>query len=40
MTHFRRLLVAVLGAMSLFVLPRLDTSYLAEARWGGTSGRC
>src|SRR4029077_17965611 len=24
-------------AMSLFVLPRLDTSYLAEARWGTTS---
>jgi hypothetical protein len=23
--------------MSLFVLPRLDTAYLAEARWGGTS---
>jgi H+/gluconate symporter-like permease len=24
-------------AMSLFVLPRLDTSFLAEERWGGTS---
>jgi H+/gluconate symporter-like permease len=24
-------------AMSLFVLPRLDTSYLAEPRWGATS---
>jgi H+/gluconate symporter-like permease len=24
-------------AMSLFVLPRLDTSYLAEERWGATS---
>jgi len=24
-------------AMSLFILPRLDTSFLAEARWGGTS---
>jgi H+/gluconate symporter-like permease len=24
-------------AMSLFVLPRLDTGYLAEVRWGGTS---
>jgi len=24
-------------AMSLFVLPSLDTSYLAEARWGATS---
>jgi H+/gluconate symporter-like permease len=24
-------------AMSLFVLPRLDTSYLAEQRWGATS---
>jgi H+/gluconate symporter-like permease len=24
-------------AMSLFVLPRLDTSYLAEGRWGATS---
>jgi H+/gluconate symporter-like permease len=23
--------------MSLFVLPRLDTSFLAEERWGGTS---
>jgi H+/gluconate symporter-like permease len=29
--------VAVNLAMSLFVLPWLDTSYLAEARWGGTS---
>jgi H+/gluconate symporter-like permease len=24
-------------AMSLFVLPRIDTSFLAEERWGGTS---
>ena len=24
-------------AMSLFILPSLDTSFLAEARWGGTS---
>jgi H+/gluconate symporter-like permease len=24
-------------AMSLFILPALDTRYLAEARWGGTS---
>ncbi len=24
-------------AMSLFVLPQIDTSYLAEQRWGGTS---
>jgi hypothetical protein len=23
--------------MSLFVLPRLDVSFLAEERWGGTS---
>jgi H+/gluconate symporter-like permease len=29
--------VAVNLTMSFFVLPRLDTSYLAEARWGGTS---
>jgi H+/gluconate symporter-like permease len=33
-------LIVVIGvnfAMSLFVLPRLDTSFLAEERWGGTS---
>jgi H+/gluconate symporter-like permease len=33
-------LVVVIGvnlAMSLFVLPMLDTSFLAEQRWGGTS---
>jgi H+/gluconate symporter-like permease len=33
-------LVVVIGvnlAMSLFILPALDTSFLAEARWGGTS---
>jgi len=33
-------LVVVIGvnlAMSLFILPALDTSYLAEPRWGGTS---
>ncbi|HKF62882.1 MAG TPA: GntP family permease [Dongiaceae bacterium] len=33
-------LVVVIGvnlAMSLFVLPALDTSFLVEARWGGTS---
>jgi len=29
--------VAVNMLMSLFVLPRLDLGYLAEARWGGTS---
>ena len=29
--------VAVNFVMSLFVLPRLDTSFLAEARWGQTS---
>jgi H+/gluconate symporter-like permease len=29
--------VAVNMMMSLVVLPRLDLSYLAEARWGGTS---
>ena len=29
--------VAVNLAMSLFVLPRLDFSFLAEERWGGTS---
>jgi H+/gluconate symporter-like permease len=36
---FLPLIVVILVnlAMSLFVLPRLDTSYLAEARWGGTS---
>jgi H+/gluconate symporter-like permease len=33
-------LVVVIGAnlaMSLFILPALDTAFLAEARWGGTS---
>jgi hypothetical protein len=30
-------LAALGGAALPFVLPRLDTSYLAEARWGGTS---
>lgn len=33
-------LAVVIGvnlAMSLFILPALDTSYLAEPRWGGTS---
>jgi H+/gluconate symporter-like permease len=33
-------LVVVIGVnlgMSLFILPALDTSFLAEARWGGTS---
>ena len=33
-------LVVVIGvnlAMSLFILPGLDTSFLAEPRWGGTS---
>jgi H+/gluconate symporter-like permease len=33
-------LVVVVGVnlvMSMFVLPRLDVSYLAEERWGGTS---
>jgi H+/gluconate symporter-like permease len=33
-------LVVVIGvnlAMSLFILPALDTSFLAEPRWGGTS---
>jgi len=36
---FLPLIVVILVnlAMSLFVLPRLDTSYLAEARWGTTS---
>jgi H+/gluconate symporter-like permease len=36
---FLPLIVVILVnlTMSLFVLPRLDTSYLAEARWGGTS---
>ena len=36
---FLPLIVVILVnlAMSLFVLPRLDTSYLAEVRWGGTS---
>ena len=36
---FLPLIVVILAnlAMSLFVLPRLDTSYLAEARWGATS---
>ena len=29
--------IAVNLTMSLFVLPRLDFSFLAEARWGGTS---
>jgi H+/gluconate symporter-like permease len=29
--------VAVNLAMSLLILPRLDTSFLAEERWGGTS---
>jgi H+/gluconate symporter-like permease len=29
--------ISVNLAMSLFVLPRLDTSYLAEERWGATS---
>ncbi len=29
--------IAVNFAMSLVVLPRLDTSFLAEERWGGTS---
>jgi H+/gluconate symporter-like permease len=29
--------ISVNLAMSLFILPRLDTSYLADARWGGTS---
>jgi hypothetical protein len=29
--------ITVNFAMSLFVLPRLDTSFLAEERWGGTS---
>jgi H+/gluconate symporter-like permease len=29
--------IAVNLAMSLVVLPRIDTSYLAEARWGGTT---
>ena len=29
--------IAVNLAMSLVVLPRVDSSYLAEARWGGTS---
>ncbi|KRR16256.1 transporter [Bradyrhizobium lablabi] len=29
--------IAVNLAMSLFILPALDTSFLAEARWGGTS---
>jgi H+/gluconate symporter-like permease len=29
--------IAVNFAMSLFVLPRLDTSFLADERWGGTS---
>ena len=36
---FLPLIVVILVnlAMSLFVLPRLDTSYLAEVRWGATS---
>ena len=36
---FLPLIVVILVnlTMSLFVLPRLDTSYLAEARWGATS---
>jgi H+/gluconate symporter-like permease len=36
---FLPLIVVILVnlAMSLFVLPRLDTTYLAEERWGGTS---
>ncbi|HEU0017015.1 MAG TPA: GntP family permease, partial [Methyloceanibacter sp.] len=36
---FLPLIVVILVnlAMSLFVLPSLDTSYLAEARWGATS---
>jgi H+/gluconate symporter-like permease len=36
---FLPLIVVILVnlAMSLFVLPRLDASYLAEVRWGGTS---
>ena len=29
--------IAVNLAMSLLVLPQIDSSYLAEARWGGTS---
>jgi H+/gluconate symporter-like permease len=29
--------IAVNFAMSLFVLPRIDTSFLAEERWGSTS---
>ena len=29
--------IAVNLAMSLFILPALDTSFLAEPRWGGTS---
>ena len=29
--------IAVNLAMSLFILPALDTRFLAEARWGGTS---
>jgi len=29
--------IAVNLAMSLVILPRIDTSYLAETRWGGTS---
>ena len=29
--------IAVNLAMSIFVLPRLDTSFLAEERWGATS---
>jgi hypothetical protein len=36
-------LIVVIGvnfAMSLFVLPRLDTSFLAEERWGGHVSRC
>ena len=36
---FQPLIVVIMVnlAMSLFVLPRLDTGYLAEVRWGGTS---
>ena len=31
------MVVGVNLAMSIFVLPRLDVSYLAEERWGATS---
>jgi H+/gluconate symporter-like permease len=31
------IVIVVNLAMSLFILPTLDTNFLAEARWGGTS---